>query len=191
MPEWIRGAVVGGLWLAWLAYWIVAARESKTVQRTESALSRASYMAPMLAGAALLAWPQGPKNWLFQRFMAQNPVADWMGVILLAAGLAFAAWARHHLGRNWSSAVTLMQDHELIRSGPYGIVRHPIYTGLLAAILGTAVAQGQWRGLLALVLFTGAILRKLSMEEQLMREMFPEQYARYVAEVPALIPLIY
>src|SRR5262245_8360791 len=191
MPEWIPRALIGGLWLAWLAYWIVAARQSKTVERAEPALSRASYMLPLWVGAALLAWPQGPKNWLFERFLPQNAAVEWPGVILLAAGLAFSAWARRHLGQNWSSTVTLMQGHELIRTGPYGIVRHPIYTGLLVAILGTALAQGQWRGLLAFVLFAAAFLRKIGVEEQLMREVFPEQYARYCAEVPALIPLIY
>ena len=84
-------------------------------------------------------------------------IAYWLGLIMVAAGIAFAVWARHYLGRNWSGTVTVKQDHELIRSGPYRLVRHPIYTGLLLAILGTAVAFGEWRGLLAFALLTGSL----------------------------------
>ena len=80
---------------------------------------------------------------------------------MVAAGLAFAVWARVYLGRNWSGTVTVKQDHELIRSGPYGFVRHPIYTGLLLAMLGTAIAIGEWRGLVAFALFTIGFLLKL------------------------------
>ena len=109
---------------------------------------------------------------------------------MLAAGIAFAVWARHYLGRNWSGTVTVKQDHELIRSGPYRLVRHPIYTGLLLAILGTAVAFGEWRGLLAFALLTGSLLLKLRVEERFMGESFPNEYARYRAEVPALIPFV-
>jgi len=191
MPDWTYRALIAGLWLAWLAYWVVAARNGKAVQRRESSLSRASYLVPLLVGAVLLAAQHVPLGWLSERFLPQGPAAYWTGATLLAAGLAFSAWARHHLGHNWSGTVTLMQGHELIRTGPYRIVRHPIYTGLLTAILGTAVTLGQWRGLVALVLFTGGILRKISIEERLMCEIFPDQYARYSAEVPALVPLIY
>ena len=108
----------------------------------------------------------------------------------IPAGIAFAVWARQYLGRNWSGTVTVKQDHELIRTGPYRLVRHPIYTGLLLAILGTAVAFGEWRGLLAFALLTGSLLLKLRVEERFMSESFPEPYARYRAEVPALIPCI-
>ena len=94
-------------------------------------------------------------------------------------------------GGNWSGTVTVKEDHELIRTGPYGIVRHPIYTGLLFAILGSTVAFGEWRGLLAFGLLTIAFLFKLRREERFMSESFPNDYARYRVEVPALIPFIH
>jgi protein-S-isoprenylcysteine O-methyltransferase Ste14 len=84
--------------------------------------------------------------------------------------------------------VTLKEGHELIRSGPYAYVRHPIYTGLLVALLGTAVACGELRALIGLAVVAAAFVRKLRIEERFMRESFPEQYARYSSEVPALIP---
>jgi protein-S-isoprenylcysteine O-methyltransferase Ste14 len=140
--------------------------------------------------AALLAFPDRRLTWLDQRFLPPTMIAYWLGLIMLAVGIAFAVWARHDLGRNWSGTVTVKQDHELIRSGPYRLVRHPIYTGLLLAILGTAVAFGEWRGLLAFGLLTGSLLLKLRIEERFMGESFPDEYARYRAEVPALIPFI-
>src|SRR5262245_35806811 len=100
MPEWIPRALIAGLWLAWLAYWVVAARNGKAVERRESALSRASYLVPLLAGATLLAVQHVPPGWLSERFLPQGPAAYWTGASLLAAGLAFSAWARHHLGRS-------------------------------------------------------------------------------------------
>jgi|SRR5215510_3753974 len=190
MAELVQRALIPSLWLTWLAYWIVAARTVKSARRSESVRSHASYMVPLIAGGALLAWQHAP-GLLGTRFVAPGPVPCFMGAAVLAAGLALAAWARHHLGANWSGTVTLKQDHELIRTGPYAIVRHPIYAGLLAAVLGTAIAFGEWRGLVALALFAIAFVRKIGIEERLMREGFPEQYARYRAEVPALIPLIY
>jgi protein-S-isoprenylcysteine O-methyltransferase Ste14 len=111
-------------------------------------------------------------------------------LLLVVLGLAFAVWARIHLGRNWSGAVTVKDDHELIRTGPYGLVRHPIYSGLLLAVLGTAIAFGEWRSLLALGFLTIAFLFKLHREERFMSESFPDDYPRYRAEVPALIPFI-
>ena len=94
-----------------------------------------------------------------------------------------------HLGRNWSGTVTVKENHELIRSGPYAIVRHPIYTGLLLAVLGTAIVFGEWRGLLAFCFLTIALLLKLQREERFMEESFPDTYPSYRAQVPALIPL--
>ena len=102
----------------------------------------------------------------------------------------FAIWARNVLGRNWSGIVTLKQDHELIRTGPYRYVRHPIYTGLLIAFAGSAIARGEWRGLLALAIAFVALWRKLKLEEQWMIETFGDAYRRYRDEVRALIPFV-
>jgi protein-S-isoprenylcysteine O-methyltransferase Ste14 len=92
------------------------------------------------------------------------------------------------LGRNWSATVTVKDQHELIRRGPYRFVRHPIYTGMLLAFLGTAIAQDQWRSLLAFVLVWLALWRKWRLEERFMQETFGEQYAAYRREVPAVVP---
>jgi protein-S-isoprenylcysteine O-methyltransferase Ste14 len=112
----------------------------------------------------------------------------WSAVGLVVAGLGFTVWARLVLGRNWSGVVTLKDNHTLIRSGPYGLVRHPIYTGLLLALIGSAMTRGEWRGFLGLALVAAAFLRKIAIEERWLAEQFPADYARYRQEVPALIP---
>ena len=178
------------LWLAWLAYWIVAARDVKTTRRREGAGTFLLNRVFVVIGALLLAVPRPPPHWLNERFVPLGLAAYFLGLAMVAAGLGFAVWARVYLGRNWSATVTVKQDHELIRSGPYGLVRHPIYTGLLLALLGTAVGIGEWRGLVAFASFTTGFLFKLKAEERFMSETFGEQYARYRAEVPALIPCI-
>ena len=190
MPYSLYAAPVAILWLAWLAYWFVAARNVKATRRRESHASRLGHVLLSVLAAALLAFRGQPLHWLDERFLPDTVVAYWLGLLMVVAGLAFAVWARHDLGRNWSGTVTVKQDHELIRSGPYRLVRHPIYTGLLLAILGTAIAFGEWRGLLAFALLTGSLLLKLRVEERFMSESFPKEYARYRAEVPALIPCI-
>ena len=96
--------------------------------------------------------------------------------------------ARRWLGRNWSGTVTVKHDHELVTGGPYGIVRHPIYTGLLGGFIGSAIALGEWRGLVAVVLVLIAFMRKIRLEERWMQERFGDAYRRYRQRVPALVP---
>jgi protein-S-isoprenylcysteine O-methyltransferase Ste14 len=102
--------------------------------------------------------------------------------------MLFSVWARVHLGGNWSGIVTIKHDHELIASGPYAIVRHPIYTGLLVAFIGSAMARGEWRGVLAVLIAWVALWRKLRLEERWMGERFGQQYEAYCRRVPALLP---
>jgi protein-S-isoprenylcysteine O-methyltransferase Ste14 len=129
-----------------------------------------------------------PGEWLAGRLWPRSLTAYWIGLALLCAGLAFAVWARVELGRNWSGAVTVKEGHELIRSGPYAYVRHPIYSGLIAALIGTAVTVGTERALLGVLIIVIAFVRKLRTEERFMRETFPGEYERYSAAVPALVP---
>ena len=113
-----------------------------------------------------------------------------LGAALTLAGVAFAIWARMTIAGNWSSDVTLKRDHELVVAGPYRWVRHPIYTGILLASLGTALAVGEWRGLIAVIFAGAAYWRKLGIEEAVMRRQFGEAYARYAGRVRALIPFV-
>jgi len=112
------------------------------------------------------------------------------GLVLTIVGIAFALWARFYLGRNWSGRVTVKEDHELIRSGPYAIVRHPIYTGFLVALTGTVIAIGEIRAILALFIVGIGLHFKSKTEEQFMSEKFGEQYAIYRREVKSLIPYV-
>jgi protein-S-isoprenylcysteine O-methyltransferase Ste14 len=191
VPYPIHVVLLSGLWLAWAAIWFIAAHNVKAASRKESFGSRALYIAPLLVAVLLMVSRRLPFDWLYLHFLPTSAAIQGLGIILVAAGLGFAVWARLHLGRNWSSQITLKQDHELIRSGPYGVVRHPIYSGLLVAILGTAIAIGEWRTLVALACVLLAVLRKLSVEERWLGELFPDAYARYRQEVPALVPFIY
>jgi protein-S-isoprenylcysteine O-methyltransferase Ste14 len=179
------------LWMAWLAYWFVAARATKHEVRRESAASRAMYIVPMTAGGVLLAFHHLPADWLYQRFLPTSAIVYWAGIALLVAGLALSVWARRHLGSNWSAAVTLKRDHELIRTGPYRFVRHPIYSGLLLAIVGTALTVDEWRALIAVVLIAGGLVAKMRTEDRFLADLFQDEYARYRAKVPALIPRLW
>jgi len=183
-------AVLNALWILFVAYWIWSARKVKGVSRTEPAWSRLlKYWLPLVVAALLLEpgrlYGGGV---LGARFL---PAAGWaapLGMVMTLAGLLFACWARHVLGSNWSAVVQLKQDHELIERGPYRHVRHPIYTGLLLAFLGTAVALGEWRGLLALTIVAVSFWRKLRLEERWLGEQFGAPYADYMRRVKALIP---
>jgi protein-S-isoprenylcysteine O-methyltransferase Ste14 len=181
-------SLIPALWLAWLIYWVVAARDAKTTRRVESPASRASHLIPLMVAAWLLWGRAMPGNFLGGRIVEPTMAAFLAGFVLVAAGLAFSVWARVYLGSNWSGVVTLKQDHELIRGGPYRFVRHPIYSGLLLAFIGSALARDEWRGALAVAVAWLAFWSKLRIEERWMIEQFGEAYLRFRVEVPALIP---
>ena len=183
--------LVPGLWIAWLLYWRISAAGVKAARRRESPASRAAHLLP-LAIAFLLLWmdPIAGGGVLFERFLPQSDGTYRTGALLLALGLAFSVWARVYLGRNWSATVTVKEDHELIRSGPYSLVRHPIYTGLLLGFIGTAIVRGEWRGVLAVLIVFVALWRKLRLEERWMSETFGEEYRRYREHSAALIPYL-
>jgi protein-S-isoprenylcysteine O-methyltransferase Ste14 len=180
--------LIGLLWVAWALYWSLAALSARPTRRRESLGSRLAHLLPLTVGGVLLAWRALPWAALSRRLWPPSPFPDWIGVALLAGGLAFAVWARVHLGSNWSGTVTVKEGHELVRSGPYAQVRHPIYTGLLAAVLGTAIASDTVRAALAFAIIAAALARKLRTEEAFMRATFPGEYERYSAAVPALNP---
>src|SRR6201999_1195277 len=143
-----------------------------------------AHIIPLIV-ACLLLWPAHlPGHFLEQPIVAWNDALYPIGAILVAIGLLFACWARYVLGRNWSGIVTVKENHELVRTGPYRFVRHPIYTGLLLAFVGSAVARDQWRGVLAVVIVYVALWRKYRLEERWMEQTFGDAYRRFREETP-------
>jgi len=178
-------------WGVWLLIWLLAAIWTAKTVASQSAASRLAHSALIWGGAALLFLK--PSRWgLLGRSLF--PLALWVawaGVALTIIGLGFTVWARVHLGRFWSGAVTLKAEHALIRSGPYALTRHPIYTGLLLALIGTGLARVSVAGLLGLCLLVAGMLTKVRQEERLLTEHFGTAYRTYQAEVPALIPRLW
>jgi protein-S-isoprenylcysteine O-methyltransferase Ste14 len=180
--------VIPLLWLAWIVYWLALARGNKDNSRKEPIASRLAHIVPLGVGGYLLFSDAVPRWLLRSPIFPGNWVTDSVGLACIVIGLALTVWAREHLGKNWSGTVTVKVGHELVRSGPYRLVRHPIYTGLLLAFVGSAVARDEWRAVVALVIIFGALWRKFRFEEKWMGEQFGTEYVRYRAEVPALIP---
>jgi protein-S-isoprenylcysteine O-methyltransferase Ste14 len=180
--------LIPALWLIWLVGWAIAGWRTKPVLRAEDIGSRLLHLVPLCLGIVLLMFRRAGGPLLAMRIFPQSVWSFWAGAALIVLGLGFAAWARIRLAGNWSGTVTLKHDHSLIRSGPYRLVRHPIYTGLLIAILGSAIAEAEWRGLVALALITGSFLRKIAIEERFLTAQFGDAYTRYREEVPALFP---
>ncbi len=143
--------LIPSLWVIWMLIWIVMASRVKAVAWRESTLSRLVSVVPLILAAWLLAARSLP-GWLGRRWAEPSWFLFGLGASLVLAGLLLAVWARVRLAGNWSGSVTLKEEHEIVRSGPYRWIRHPIYTGLLFALLGSALALGEWRGLVAVVL---------------------------------------
>ena len=188
MSDW-REQLIPAFWLAWMAYWWAASANAKAVVRREGPVSRLAHLVPLVVAALLLAMPRLP-GWLGERWLAPGPRLFVLATLMVASGLLFSVWARVLLGGNWSASVTLKHDHQIVRAGPYRRVRHPIYTGLLLAILGSALARGEWRGAVAFLIAAAALWRKLSLEERWLEESFGSAYADYRASTWALVPFL-
>lgn len=181
--------LIAVFWLLWLAVWIAASASVKRTRSRESRRAAFYNRAPVLIGAAMLVAPQWLPAALTRRFLT-GPELPALGTVLVFVGLAFALWARWHLGRNWSSAVVVKEGHSLIRSGPYRFVRHPIYSGMVLALFATALAIGEGRGFLGAGLILFGFVIKLWAEEERMRETFPE-YDDYARRTARLIPGVF
>ena len=181
--EWINA-----LWILFGFYWLVSALNRKKTKRRETWGQRFVYTLPLVAAFELLVRPEARYRWLGARFVPANPAVEWIGVLLTAAGVAVAFWARWHLGANWSGVVTLKEGHELIRTGPYRNIRHPIYTGILLALLGTVVATGEVRGLLAVAIAWLSFYWKARREESFLSQEFGEKFAAHAKQTGMFLP---
>ncbi len=191
MSEYIKIA----LWVAWgllLTYWAISAINSKKAANEEVLYKRfVFYWLPLLLAMYLL----GPGEWFGHALIRENfvPHTDLVGLTGLAfctAGVIIACWSRYLLGRNWSLSVQKKEDHELISKGPYKLVRHPIYTGLLLLFFGNAIIVGDYRGLIAVAIVFASFWWKLKKEEKWLMEVFGTKYLEYKNTTKTLIPFI-
>jgi protein-S-isoprenylcysteine O-methyltransferase Ste14 len=178
-------------WIAFLLYWEIRSANTKTTQRLEPAASRILRALAFLIVIVLLSTTRIPLPWLYRRLWPVGIWPFWVGAAVTVGGLLFAVWARQHLGSNWSRSVTVKHGHELITTGPYALVRHPIYTGILTGFLGTAIALSEVRGFIGFVLIFLVLWAKLRMEEQWMRSQFGKTYATYAHQTAALVPYLF
>jgi protein-S-isoprenylcysteine O-methyltransferase Ste14 len=185
----VSSKIIIACWATFLVYWLVSARRVKVIAEKQSLLSALAHRLPLgLSYFLLVDWHlPPPMDWPL------TPHADWTrvtGDVVCVLGLFVTLWARRTLAGNWSSDVTFKQGHELIKRGPYRLVRHPIYTGILTMCLGTAIEIGQLRCWLALLVMAFAFWIKLKQEERLLLRHFPEEYPVYQTRVKALVPFL-
>ena len=183
-------SVVAAIWIGLFIFWLIAAAFAKQTVRRQSGPERLAQLGLNVAAWYLLTHRLAASPQLNGRFVPDGPATGSIGVAIACAGAAFTVWARLTIGRNWSGTITVKQDHELMTGGPYAIVRHPIYAGLLLTLLGTAVVVGEWRALAALGLAFAAWRWKSLIEERLMTEQFGDAYRDYRRRVKGLIPFV-
>ncbi len=170
-------------------YWAIVGRNSAPAKTSESAVSKWFHQIVLMLAFVLLFWPgPGLTGWFLPQRLHFLVAA---GTTVQAAFILLAVWARRHLGRNWSRAVRIGVDHELVRTGPYRLLRHPIYTAVLGMFFGTAIASSQYHALLGSGLLVVAYLRKTRLEEKILQQTFGAEYEAYRRDTWALVPLVF
>jgi protein-S-isoprenylcysteine O-methyltransferase Ste14 len=184
-PTWL---FIEACWIAWVVYWMAMAFSTKrTIERGGLFGYRLVALATFAVCAVLKRLADvSAHSRLWHTTTALGVACD----CLVLAGAAFTVWARVTLGRNWSAEVTFKQDHQLIQSGPYALARHPIYTGLLAMALATAIDYGRPLGFALFLALSAGLLWKAREEERMMSAHFHDAYIAYRKRVHAIVPFV-
>jgi protein-S-isoprenylcysteine O-methyltransferase Ste14 len=175
-------------WFAFVAYWTLGALKTRRTVRQEPSTSRYGILALEIVGFALVFVNRTGIEILDRRVVPQTYALAATGLAFVWIGIAIAIWARYHLGQNWSARVTLKEDHQLIRTGPYAHFRHPIYSGLDLAALGAALAIGEWRCALGLFLIVLGYWIKARTEERMLSAQFGGAFVEHCRHTGFLIP---
>jgi len=181
-------SILDWMWAALGLYWLLSARRTAKTVTHEAPWWRVLRLSILAITFILLlsSWSRiGPLAW---RFVPDTGLGRALGVGLTGAGILLCVWARLHLGKYWSDKIVLKADHQLIRTGPYAYLRHPIYSGVLLGIAGTALAFGEWRGLLAFALMASNYFVKARREERILAAQFGEEFQAYRRQAGFVMP---
>jgi protein-S-isoprenylcysteine O-methyltransferase Ste14 len=181
-------AITSYCWVIFMVFWLLAAMN---VKRTTERWSPATGFGYLLANAVTFNLLYGTRILGGTLLIPHGGASSVLAILAAVTGLAITLWARVALGRNWSGSITHKEDHELVEQGPYRFVRHPIYTGMILMVVGTAIARGTGDAIAAIAFFTAVHIWKLGQEEALMTRYFPQAYPGYRARTKALFPLLY
>jgi len=180
--------LAGWCWTALLVVWVVMRFTIKSAKRRESALEMLGHAVPAVLGF----WLIFETNWkppALQQNLLPNVAELWdLGLLFTALGVALAIWARLSLGNNWSGTVTLKDQHELVGSGPYRRIRHPIYTGLLLAALGSAMIKGHLHGWLGFLVLLLTFYFKARREERFLHDEFGAGFDEHARRTGMFLP---
>jgi len=172
MTDFAAGNIIRDAWIIWVVWWVVAAFSVNRMKQREPVFDLVLRWGVMILAFELLFRSNARPGFLNGRFAPHTAAVADAGATITCLGLAFSIWARQHIGRYWSSSVSIRADHQLIRTGPYARIRHPIYTGILVAVAGTILADGHYAGLAALAIVIAGLSWKASREENLLRREF-------------------
>jgi protein-S-isoprenylcysteine O-methyltransferase Ste14 len=182
-----------GLWLIFLAYWLVAAMRVK--RSAGGTWGRGAILRAAIAVGILLLLRELLRSNVWRHVPDAvthvSPIVASVGVAVCALGIGIAIWARTHLGRNWGMPMSLREGHELVTTGPYAFVRHPIYTGILLAIVGTTLVQGWFPRIVLLAAVFAYFVYAAKVEERSMIRQFPTEYPDYTKRTKMLIPFLF
>jgi protein-S-isoprenylcysteine O-methyltransferase Ste14 len=175
-------------WIVFVLYWIVSAIRTGDTLQTESFASRYAILLIEVAGFVLLFRHSAGIGFLGNQFMHRTLASAIVGSILTSMGIGLAIWARYHLAEYWSARITIKEDHQLIRTGPYARLRHPIYSGIVLAAIGSAVVIDQWRCVLGVCLVLIGYCIKARKEETMLTQQFGDAFREHQKHAGFLIP---
>ncbi len=175
-------------WIVFVLYWIVSAIRTRDTLQTESFASRYAILLIEVAGFVLLFRHSAGIGFLGNRVMHRTLASAIVGSILTWMGIGLAIWARYHLAEYWSARITIKEDHQLIRTGPYTRLRHPIYSGIVLAAIGSAVVIDQWRCVLGVCLVLMGYCIKARKEETMLTQQFGDAFREHQKHAGFLIP---
>lgn len=175
-------------WIVFVVYWLVSAIKTRATREKESFVSRYAVLFIEVVGFVLIFSHRASIGFLGDRIVPRNLIGPVLGTVLTWMGIGLAIWARYHLAEYWSARVTIKEGHQLIRTGPYARLRHPIYSGLVLAALGAALVIDRWRCVFGFCLVVIGYCFKAKTEETMLTQQFGDAFREHQKHTGFLIP---